>query len=361
MKNVYKISALVLIVIAFVLIIVQSTEKKTQISIGAVIPQTGFGEYWGEPVLAGIKLAESDLKSKYGESRVSVFVEDGQSAVPASVSAAQKLLNINKVNAIYTEFSGPSNGISPIVKNAGKAFAYSTFNQKVVEDNEYSIKTFINFEEGCEKFVKYVNDSSKKILIISSLGNVAPYCEKALLKFFPRENVRVVDGFVGTDFRTVLLQNKSFAPDYIIPMMYEDGSLALIKQKSELGIKSIIYSYKQDSATEKILKELPTAYTDGSLYFEVEIDENFANKIKAINPNMTEDDMQGAANSYQSIMILGNALAQCPDGSAECVVSNIASQKNLESAGYKNASIVNRVLVSDLKIGEVKNGVGVLK
>ncbi len=361
MKKSTKLVIAVVVIIIIVLIVVQSSTQKTKISIGAVVPQTGFGAYWGKPELNGIKLAEMDLKKEYGENNVSIFIEDGQSAIPASVSAAQKLLSVNKVDLIYSEFSGPSAAISPVVKNAGKTFVYSTFNQKIADDNERSIKTFVSFEVACEKFAKDLNDSSKKVLIISSIGDVAPYCERALLKVLPKENVKTVDGFIGTDFRTLLLQNKSFAPDYIIPVMYEDGSFALIKQKVELGLKSNIFGYRQDSMTEKILKDLPVAYTEGIVFFEMPIDKGFNQRIKTAYPEMTDDDIQAAANAYQSMMAAGVALAQCPGADSACVVSKISDIKDFEFAGYQNASFVNRILTSDLSFGVVKNGVAVVE
>lgn len=361
MKNRKLLIVCVGIIILIIFVITNSVNEQKNISIGAVIPQTGFGAYWGKPVLAGIKLAEKELKDKYGESNVRIIIEDGQSAVAASVSAAQKLLSINKVDALYSEFSGPSSAISPIAKEFSKAFVYSTFNQKIVEQNKGSIKTFISFELGCEKLAKYLNDQSKRILIVSSIGDVAPYCERALLRFYPKENVKVVDGFIGTDFRTLLLQNKAYNPDYIIPIMYEEGSFALLKQMGELGLNSKVYSYKQDSATEKILKGLPVEYTDGSLFFAVPIDEEFSKKMKAIDPSLTEDDLQGAANSYQSIMVLGNALAECVIKDVECVVSRIKDLKQIASKGYKNISFVDRVIQSDLQIGEVQNGIAIIK
>jgi ABC-type branched-subunit amino acid transport system substrate-binding protein len=356
MKTSYKILVSIVVVIVIIILLVSNTQKKTSIAIGAVIPETGFGGYWGKPELNGIKLAEVDLKKKYGDENVTVTVEDGQSAIPASVSAAQKLLSVNKVNGVYAEFSGPAAAISPVVKSAGKILVYSTFNQKIVEDNEYSIKTFVSFEPACEKFAQYVKDPTKKILLISSIGDAAPYCERALLKTFARENVKVVDSFVGTDFRTLLLQNKSFNPDFIIPIMYEDGSYALIKQKVELGMKANIFGYRQDSMTEKILKELPTTYTDGVVTFELPIDPAFYARIKAAYPDMTDDDIQAASNGYQSIVLLGDALAQCPNGEATCTVSKVANLKTLEHPGYKNAFVANRILQSEILIGVVKGG-----
>lgn len=356
MKKTYKIIIPVIILIVVAVLIGQGDYKKSSISIGAVIPQTGFGAYWGKPVLMGIKIAESDLKKKYGEENVSIIIEDGQSSVTASVSAAQKLLTIDKVGGIYSEFSGPSSAISPIARNAGRAFIYSTFNQKIVDDNEYSLKTFISFEVGCEKLASYLKDSSKKVLIISSIGDAAPYCERALLKSFSRNNIKVVDGFIGTDFRTVLLQNKSFEPDIIIPIMYEDGSFALIKQKTELGIKAQIYGYKQDVATQKIINGLANDYTDGIIFFEVLIDQGLYSRAKALYPDITDDDMQGLANAYQSVMLLGDALRQCPNKEMQCVISKVSDGRLLNSPGYEDASIKDRVLQSKMVIKTIKDG-----
>lgn len=71
---------------------------------------------------------------------------------------------------------------------------------------------------------------------------------------------------------------------------------------------------------------------------------------------MTEDDIQAAANAYQSIMLLGEGLAQCSDKAASCVIPKISNIKTLENAGYRNAYISDRVLKSDLVIGVVEDG-----
>lgn len=363
MKNNRTIIIFLAIVLVFVTIIAFQDKKPvaSKISIGAVIPQTGFGSYWGKPVLMGIDLAREDLAMAYGAENVSILVEDGQSSVPASVNAAQKLLSIDKVDAIYSEFSGMSSAISPLAKAEGKVLMYSTFNQKIAEDNETSIKTFISYETACEAFAKRISDPAAKILIISAISDAAPYCQLALSRHYKTENIKVVEGFAGNDFRTLLLQNKSFDPGYIIPIMYEDGSFALIKQKNEMGLKAKLFCYRQDCVTEKNLTALPKAYTEGTLFFEVLIDQKFADMVRAKYPNISNDDLQAVANSYQSIMALGEGLAACTDKTAACVVKNIGNKSSLDHAAYKNAKFVNRVLVSELAIGFVSGGVASTK
>lgn len=329
----------------------------SKIVIGAVIPQTGFGAYWGDPVLKGIKLAEADLKVKYPNNDISIAIEDSQSNAAKAVTAAQKLLAVDKADALYSEFSGMSSAVSPVAKAADKIFLYSTYNQKIGEDNVLSLKTFVSFEVACDDFGSYVNDASKKILIVSSIGDSAPYCLRGLQKHFSSENIKVIDGVTGTDFKTLLLQNKSFNPDYIIPMMYEDGAYALIKQKNQMGLSAKIFCHQQDCFTDKILKELSGDYTNGFISFETPINDSFISKIRAVYPEITDGDLQGAANAYQSMMFLGEGLVKCAQNkTAECVVSAMGNEKNLENAAYRGAEFTNRVLGSDILLSIVKDG-----
>ncbi|MCX6716065.1 MAG: ABC transporter substrate-binding protein [Candidatus Taylorbacteria bacterium] len=238
MKN--KIYILVAVIVVIVVVLTLSSGKSNKISIGAVIPQTGFGAYWGAPVLKGIAMAKEDLGKIYGAENVTIKIEDSQSAAPASVSAATKLLNVDKVDVIYTELSGSSSAVSPVVEEKKKAHIYSAYNQKIVEDNPYSVKTFISYDVVCGKLAETLV-STDKVFIVSTIPDAGPYCLKALNKVLPPENIKDIEGFTGTDFRTLLLQNKSFNPDYIIPLMYEDGAFALLKQKGELRIAAKIF------------------------------------------------------------------------------------------------------------------------
>lgn len=331
--------------------------EESRITIGAAIPQTGFGAYWGAPVAKGIRLAEKELREKFPNKNFRVIIEDSQSSPSAAVSAAQKMLAVDKADGLYSEFSGMSAAISPVAKAAGKIFVYSTFNQKIADDNETSAKTFTSFEAACDKLGDHLAGSDKKVMIVSSIGDTAPYCARSLKKHLPESGVRTIDGFVGTDFRTLLLQNKDFAPDYIIPIMYEDGSFALIKQNHELKLKASFYCYKQDCVTDKILRELPHTATNGIIYFEMPIDSEFIKKIQAEYPGISNDDIQAAANSYQSIMAMGESLAACSDKSAACSTKEIRSMK-LKHPGYRGAVFNNRILSSEITLNIVMNGKG---
>lgn len=349
------------IIVVFIVIIIGlciyqlANVAQEKVVIGAIIPQTGFGAYWGDPVTKGITLAERDLQEVYGKDSISVVIEDSQSSPTTGATVANKLISINKANTLYTEFSGVSSAVSAIAKSAGVPLVYSTFNQKIAEDNKLSIKTFVSYETTCEQFSKHLNDSTKKVLILSVIGDAAPYCVRGLEKHLPSENVKSIEGITGTDFRTILLQNKEFNPDYIIPIMYEDGAFALIKQKHELGLKTSFFCYKQDCITDKLLQELPKAATENIMFFQMPIAQSFIDRISKEYPGMSSDDIQGAANAYQSIMFIGSALMQC-DAVSSCAVEKLSNKKSLEHAAYTNAYFKDRVLYSDIRIGVIRDG-----
>ena len=122
-----------------------------------------------------------------------------------------------------------------------------------------------------------------------------------------------------------------------------------------MGIKVGFFSDKQDLATDKNIANLPAEATNKVVYFEAKINQKFADKIKKSYPELSNDDLQAAANSYQSMMAMGIGLAECKDKSAECVVGKLANKSDLPLVGYENAKFVNRILESDLVFGKVVN------
>ncbi len=345
------IISLVVLVVVSLIIFFGSSDKK-MISIGAAIPETGFGAFWGEGVKMGINLARIDLENEYGKNNVSIIVEDSQSNVSVAATVAKKMLDIDKVDVLYTEFSGMASSIAPIAKSADKVLVYSAFNQKIAEDNPNTVKTFVGYEVVCEKFTKAYANPNTRILILSKLVDVVPYCMNGLEKVIPTSNIKIIENITGNDFRTILTQNKDFHPDYIFSIMYEADSFNLIKQNVELGVNAKVFCYKQDCATENNLNSLSGTAKNKVTVFEIPLSEAFKEKAKQMYPNATFDQVSAMANVYQSLMATGHALASCGTKSASCVIDKINSN-NYIPEGYAGAKFANRILQSDVVISKL--------
>ncbi len=91
-------------------------DKSSVIKIGVIAPLTGPGAVFGSALVKGIELAKRDLAdTKY---TYEVLVEDDGTNPSVSASAAQKLINVDKVDALITTTAGTGNAVKPIAVGA---------------------------------------------------------------------------------------------------------------------------------------------------------------------------------------------------------------------------------------------------
>jgi branched-chain amino acid transport system substrate-binding protein len=79
-------------------------EPKT-IKIGAILPLTGSGAFWGENAKKGIDLAVEEINSKGGvkHKKLEVIYEDSQTLPKFAVSALRKLISAEKIQACIVD------------------------------------------------------------------------------------------------------------------------------------------------------------------------------------------------------------------------------------------------------------------
>lgn len=104
------------IVVVVLIIGLFTTRKQEVIKIGIVAPLTGGASIYGINLVNGAKIAleqTTGLKNKY-----ELVIEDDGTNPANAASAAQKLININKVNAIITVTSSTGNAVKKIADSA---------------------------------------------------------------------------------------------------------------------------------------------------------------------------------------------------------------------------------------------------
>ena len=93
-----------------------ATAQAENLKLGALMPLTGGLQAYGETSLNGVKLAAEQINAAGGVNggQVEVIVGDTQTAPQAGVSAAQKLVNVDRVSALIGALSS---GVSiPVAK-----------------------------------------------------------------------------------------------------------------------------------------------------------------------------------------------------------------------------------------------------
>ena len=94
-----------------------------QIKIGVILPETGDFSVTGEKMYNGVLLAAAELPSN-----VQLVYEDDHSDVTTGVTAATKLLSVDKVDMLIGLYNPDEvQAVAPIAKAAGKKSLPPTF------------------------------------------------------------------------------------------------------------------------------------------------------------------------------------------------------------------------------------------
>lgn len=118
MNKIIKIVVGLLIIILVVWGV--SVSKKSEVrvvKIGIVAPMTGGASVYGVNLVKGAELALADLSST--KNKYELVIEDDGTNPATAASAAQKLINVDKVKAVLSVTSGTGNAVKTIAKTAG--------------------------------------------------------------------------------------------------------------------------------------------------------------------------------------------------------------------------------------------------
>lgn len=352
-KYLWGIIAVIIVVILIIGYYSESTKtsKNEEIKIGLVLPITGFGAYWGESSLAGAQLAASDLKVE--GYNVQIIAEDSAGEPAKAASAAQKLISINSVQALYADFSGPSSAVSPIAKDKEIPFVYNTFASGISASNPYALKTFFSVATECQNFADYAKSKGiKKVAYTGPQLEFVPECTDVLKREFGDKNV-IVETVANpsiNDYRSSLIKIQDFGAEFITMFAYEANFTSVYKQKSELGIDIPIHCIQTDCMSDKQIAEIGIEAYENSLIFDFEVPNEFKNRLDATtNP-------RAAAVSYDAVQYLVRAIAECEKGEASCITQAVVENEDYDSAIAGNGFSTDRAFDLESFYGVIEGG-----
>ncbi|MDR2902644.1 MAG: ABC transporter substrate-binding protein [Lactobacillales bacterium] len=97
----------------------ENPDKRGVVKIGVIVPATGEFARIGQAVQQAGKIFEEQTKKEKNKFEYMILVEDNQFKVDKSVMIAQKLIGIDKVDAIVTMEGGISAAVGPVAAQNG--------------------------------------------------------------------------------------------------------------------------------------------------------------------------------------------------------------------------------------------------
>jgi branched-chain amino acid transport system substrate-binding protein len=254
-----KIITTILAVIIVILIIISVGGKKDDgvIKIGFIGPLTGGAASYGDLYKAGVQFAYSDLL-KDGErdgKKFQVIYEDGGCDSKTAVSAAQKLMNVDKVDAIIGGMcSGETMAMIDLVNQNKIPVITAGSNPEIATKSNYVFQIWPVDSYGGKVMADMVKKySPKTVAVLSANTTYALGISDVFIKEFG--NVAMYEKFTEdqTDFKSVVAKVRDIKADALIINTQTPGTLlVLAKQLRESGIETQIYTAYHNS--EDVLK-----------------------------------------------------------------------------------------------------------
>ena len=285
------------------------------IKIGAILPLTGEIASWGQNGLAGIKLALQEINNKGGVDgrKLALAVEDSKCNAD-SVSAVQKLINIDKVNAIVVFVCSSAAGPAlPITKNNDVPtvmIAASAPRLTKVGDNIFRVypSDAVQGKVGAE-FI-YNKLGKKKVAVIYVENDWGEGIQGVFIKRFKELGGQVV--YTGgilqtdTDLRTEITKAKESGAEALYSPVFPNNATAGFKQMKEMGFRIPIVGGDSFNGEEVV----GSGYADGGIYTvpKVNLPENFKRKIKNLSGFANLKVSVAAPLGYDGIKIMSLAI-----------------------------------------------------
>ena len=244
MRKNFLIPIILIVAIIIISIVVLYEPQDEKIKIGILTHQTGFGAIWGEPELKAVLLRVDELNNK--GANIETVVEDCQSRISICVTAAIKLINVDKVNAIigptWDEWYEPvaqiaeDNKIILISPSGISNNDIGPYTFSLKQPNEdLAVVTLSFLEQNNVTDVALVTTQNAHFLSISNFINLHA----------PEYNINIKEHQVSPEeqsFQSVITKIKNDNSQAIISNLVQTQEPSFIKQLKELDFKGMIIS-----------------------------------------------------------------------------------------------------------------------
>ncbi len=310
------------------------SEDGDHVKIGVVLPLTGDLAVLGQPVRESIELALRDA----GVDNVDLIFEDSKCLPTETVTAVQKLVNVDHVSALIGDLcSSPTLAVVPIINESKiPMISPSSTSPLLSGSSKYFFRTISSDKlQGEAMAGQAIHLGYDEVAIIAINNEYGVGLEKSFTDAFEKGSGKIVrhESFEqgASDFRTQLTKIKDEDPDALYIISYPSEGGQLLRQARELGVDIPLLASEgirdnsvldvAGKAAEGIVITVPFENRDAKY-------EHFQENFKAL---AGADPGLFTAEAYDATQLVLFALKRS-DGSSEGIRNGLASIKEYHGA-----------------------------
>lgn len=313
---------LILLVLGLGVLFSQNHQNSGVIKIGAAVGLSGDCAEWGEGELKSYKLAIDEINARGGISgrAVDLQTEDTQCDPDGTFNAVQKLISIDKVEAILGPTWGDSfqAGFELSSKQGVVAVAPSAV-LKALVDNQLSVEhifsTWFPVESEMSALGAYMHQVGVKNIVL--VHDNDPYGAIVAETFAQQSSAHGLEVLKDYrlpidygDYKTTIATIKSLKPDAVFVSFKTPAAQAtFMKQAHELRLTARLFTSSQ--IEDASLLQNFASGMEGAVYAYPDVSGNYDGfKAKYVAKYQTEPQGPSASNAYDAAQILIFALGE---------------------------------------------------
>ena len=306
-----KIPRLFCLTLLFALVFSVHAEEKPPIKFGVITSLTGPVAEWGENTQRGMELALKELNAAGGvRGRPLQLIYEDMADMDSkkAATAAQKLLQIDMVNALLTQWSEDTEVAWPIALRQNViTLTYAAGSSEITKGRDLLFRVWPSDDVPVRRVVDFAARKGKKTLCI--LTQQSPYFESMKVVAAAEwvqingQTPKMVEHTADvTDFRPYLLQLRNC--DSVLTLSNQSLLPTIYRQLRTVGTKALLISYPGISAPS--VREAAGSAADGIVYAAYlaatpDFSDRFL-KLYGKKPGLP------AAAAYDSVKLLAQAI-----------------------------------------------------
>ncbi len=248
----WLIVAMIMISMVAVNVMEGSAAEKRPYKIGCIFSYTGVAAFLGDRMKTTVEMMAESVNKKGGIDghRVELVIYDSGSEVTKAVTAANRLINQDRVDIISGagNMSGLSLAIKPVANRYKTPMISNAGSRSIVEpvkDSRWAFKSHLTDKEVIGRaFDWWKSKGITRVAMLSSTSGFGKSARKELQRQEPGSGVKVVayEEFdnKATDMTPQLTRIRSANPEVILFWTVAPAGVVIMKNARQLGMKQIL-------------------------------------------------------------------------------------------------------------------------
>ena len=326
---------------------------KPVVKIGAILPLTGNSAAIGEASKKAMLMALEDRTKDTDKYKYEIIFEDNQMTPSKAAVATNKLITVDKVDALTSFFSAQGFAIAPIAERHKVLHFCNTWEKETITPlGEYTFLQGTGWNSIYQKYLKYFKDKKiKKVVLFSINSGANNEFAKGLQSELNKIGITTAHedyNYETRDFRILIQKYKTQGYEYFWSIGFPPVVDIMLKQMHELGISnSNIFPLGVEAGSEYELYE-------GLIVFGMNMGSSQFKERLNLKQNY------GASVSYDTISLLVEAFENATNDNKKpdimSVINHIKSKEIYDCVSGGCKVLPNNFIINPAAARKFENG-----